>query len=128
MYNKNYGLIKGNGDIVLEFSGEGKVYKNVENFEAKEGVCYVAENGVGDYHEDGVLPNVKDVDVLTYTYRDFIELTGGNEVLARRIFNNVSWENPGSYLEGLDMYETCDKCGYVYDVELDGECLKCNKL
>ena len=53
MYNKNYGVIEANGDIVLEFTGEGSVYKNIENFEAKEGVCYIAESGVGDYHEEG---------------------------------------------------------------------------
>lgn len=52
IYNKNYGIIDTDGSVKLEFSGEGMVYKNIENFNSKEGVCYMAENDVGEYHED----------------------------------------------------------------------------
>ncbi|KZL88925.1 hypothetical protein [Clostridium magnum] len=110
----NMGYIDEKGEIVREYSAEaeGEVYRSVEAFEKKEGICYI---------------NVFDVE---FTYKDFLEEDCGNEEIARWCFEMMicTWNFPDSYFEdGVQegYFTQCDKCCYIYDHNEIKECPKC---
>jgi hypothetical protein len=110
-------IIKGN-------SGEGFAYKNYVAFELKEGICYVPE------HTDN--ENIKVASAIeegAYTYQDFLDLTGGNEEIAKAIFDGVTWECPETFLDQSDYLIKCVSCNWVYDeegIENPDICPKCH--
>ena len=76
------------------------VYKNPNAFYSKsDEVCYIPEN-----------------DDTKYTYNDFLELAKNEEVVAKAIFNIVSWQSPSTALEEM------------YSDEEVNECIECNRL
>jgi hypothetical protein len=109
----DFGHIDNDGNIVKEYSDEadGEVYRSMESFEGKEGICYV---------------NIFDE---KYTYSDFLAATGGNEEIAYDCFEMMicTWNCPESYVEdGIDegYFVECN-CGYVYDHNNSDKCPKC---
>ena len=65
------GEIKEDGTVVKEYYGQGLIYKNFKNFEAKQGPCYIAEyqgeKGAG-FHDNIVSDELK-----TKNFNDMVE-------------------------------------------------------
>lgn len=110
----DYGYIDKDGIIVREYSDEqdGLVYKNVEAFKEKKGICYINTDGV------------------EYTYNDFLNECEGNEKIAVSCFSMmvITWNYPDSYVDdGLEEeYFTQCNCMYLYDHNKLSECPKCH--
>ena len=101
------------GTYEREFYQQAWIYKNPGNFAKKIGVCYV--------------PELSDSE---YTYRDFLELCGGNEQLAEYVFEMVDWQHPESFIDADLPYVgvlPCGKCGYYYDMENYHYCPRCRE-
>jgi hypothetical protein len=62
----------------------GYCYKDINAFNNKKGVCYIAE--LSDQE---------------YTYQDFLSMCNGNETLARNIFEDIDWQHPETRLDEL---------------------------
>jgi hypothetical protein len=62
----------------------GYCYKDINAFNNKKGVCYIAE--LSDQE---------------YTYQDFLSMCNGNEKLARNIFEDIDWQHPETRLDEL---------------------------
>lgn len=112
------GRIKGN-IIEKDWSGEGYVYKNPNEFHEGGDVCYVPEltgNFIDDAH--------------VYFYEDFLELAGGNDDMAAFIFESVTWEHPETCADNLGDIGiiNCTACNYMYDLERTNTCPKCNVI
>ena len=104
-------------------SGEGFAYKSYVAFDLKEGICYVPE-----YAEDNITVD-STVEDGAYTYKNFLELAGGNEKVAQHIFDEVTWEFPETRLDQMTIYAKCDNCKWVYveeELENPDICPKCN--
>ncbi|MBU3173406.1 hypothetical protein [Clostridium estertheticum] len=118
-----YGHIKENGMMQLELSPQGDIwiFKNIEAFEAKQGICYAIAIGNKDgYDED---------DISTFTYEDFLKECTGNEEVTQGCFEMSGEMNnyPDYYFDILmenDEVLQC-KCGYVYFPEGVTCCPKC---
>lgn len=67
------GEVLENGQIEKGASSQGMIYKSLEAFINKTGVCYVPE-----------------LDDTEYTYMDFYNLVNGNEEIARVLFDQFS--------------------------------------
>jgi predicted Zn-ribbon and HTH transcriptional regulator len=98
------------GVVIKGSSGEGFIYKDPIAFSNKEGICYV--------------PELSDT---TYSYKQFLDLAGGNEEVAEMIFNKVTWEHPESFLEQAYYLVKCRECGWVYDEDTVPELDTCPK-
>lgn len=46
------GKILEDGTVEKEYCGQGNIYKNGENFEKKEGICYIGEYGSDNVNTD----------------------------------------------------------------------------
>jgi hypothetical protein len=69
-YEKYGELIIENGivkDVLTEFSGNGTIYKDMEKFHNKKGVCYISEYGIEEFDE-------KLEEGKTLTEQDIIDL------------------------------------------------------
>ena len=109
--NESIGRKLADGTYEREFFQQGWIYKNPGNFIKKSGVCYV--------------PELSDSE---YTYRDFLELCGGNEELAEYVFEMVDWQHPESFIDADLPYIgvfPCGSCGYLYDTESNDCCPQC---
>lgn len=108
MIEGDIGCILEDGTIERGSSDNGLVFKSMENFKKKEGICYIPEL-TGD--------NVKSAEV--FTYDEFLKLTGGNEEMATEVFRVVNWQDPSTYINA-DLeeagYDYCEECGYLYFV------------
>lgn len=97
--------------IEREFYGQGMIFKDWSAFESDpSAVCYIPE-----------LSDSK------YTWKEFREICGGNEELAKELFHTVDWQHPESLLEDWRVAGeiiTCEKCGYVFDYD-EKKCPKC---
>lgn len=114
--NKFYkiGEILENGQIEKGASAQGMIYKNLEAFVNKTGVCYVPE-----------------LDDTEYTYMDFYNLVNGNEELARVLFDMVDWQSPETKLDELvqnDEINFCANCENAYDSYEVDKCPHCGQL
>jgi rubrerythrin len=110
------------GIVIKGSSGEGFIYKNPVAFRSKEGICYVPE-----LTEAAEIKATSAAENEAYSYKDFLDLVGGNEEVAELVFNGVTWEHPEVFIESSDYLITCRECGWVYEEdasELD-MCPKC---
>jgi len=84
---------------------QGFIYKSWEAFYKGKGICYV--------------PELSD---SLYTKQDFMDLCNGQEEIAQRIFEDVDWQHPETYIEEefmegeLDECESCKKWYFAYNV------------
>ena len=96
---------KGDADAVIERGAteQGYVFKDERAFvKYKRKVCYIPE-----LHDGG------------YTRQDFLDMCGGNEVVAAELFDMVDWQSPETLLEEWFQHgenEKCEKCGYVFNI------------
>ena len=114
--NKFYqiGEILEDGTIEKGVSSQGMIYKSLEAFINKTGVCYVPE-----------------LDDTEYTYTDFENLVNGNEELARVLFDMVDWQSPETKLDELvenDEINFCLNCENTYDSYEVDKCPHCGQL
>ena len=139
------GGISEKGLIYKGRSLDGMIYKNPNEFHPKGGICYVPElTGVllegypvpiGYDAVDGGIENVENGSFMEYAkaykYEDFLSLAGGNEEIARLIFDTVTWEYPETAISDGGLKDIgiipCDKCGYVSDIEDTKTCQKCGE-
>jgi hypothetical protein len=79
--------------IEREYHGQGHIFKDEEAYEAGlNNVCYI--------------PELSDT---VYTHQDFLDVTGGEEALARDLFDHVDWQHPESLAEeGYIAALSCD--------------------
>lgn len=104
------------GDLFVRFENtfNGYCYKNEDNFNKKEGVCYIPEYAIKE--ETGVIKietnndfydyyKIADLYPNYYTYDDFIKLVDNDEKKASILFEMVDWQSPESLLYELDWSE-----------------------
>ena len=110
------------GFVFKDWSGEGYIYKNEDAFNSGKGVCYVPE--------EGEVGRVALESASLFYYEDFLKLAGGNKEIAQHIFYTVTWEHPESYAASLPDIDIimCERCGYVFDLETESKCPRCNQL
>lgn len=114
--SKNYiiGEILETGEIERGESYNGYIYKSLEAFLNKSGICYVPE-----------LSDNK------YTYKDFLDMVNGNEEIARILFDSVDWQYPETKLNELiteDEINFCMYCENTYDSYEVDYCPHCGQL
>lgn len=97
---------------------EGYIFYDAEAYNTSmDRICYVPEFG---NNEDSF-----------YTHEKLLELAGGNEDLARLIFEMVDWQSPETLLLDLEEAEVvfyCNNCGTFNLTELKNEadiCIHC---
>ena len=108
------GEILENGEIERGESYNGYIYKSLEAFLNKSGICYVPE-----------LSDNK------YTYKDFLDMVNGNEELAEILFDLVDWQSPGTKLDELiadDEVNFCINCEKAYKSYMVDSCPHCGQL
>ncbi len=100
--------VDGNGEIVKLERGwlrQGFVYKNPNAYHNdKSAVCYV--------------PELSDT---AFTGQDFLDMCNGQPEIADRVFVDIDWQHPGSYLNEQDDEEIgvckCGKWYWRYDLD-----------
>lgn len=75
-------------------------FKDTKAFEDKEGVCYIPE------HFD-------EQDAVNFTYDDFLEISKGNDKLAKIIFNLCNWQHPETVFQELLNEEEINENGEI---------------
>lgn len=108
------GEVLENGQIEKGASSQGMIYKSLEAFINKTGVCYVPE-----------------LDDTEYTYMDFYNLANGNEEIARVLFDMVDWQSPETKKNELlenDEIHICINCENMYDSYGADKCPHCGQL
>lgn len=108
------GEVLDNGQIEKGASAQGMIYKSLEAFINKTGVCYVPE-----------------LDDTEYTYMDFYTLANGNEKIARVLFDMVDWQSPETKRDELienDEIHICINCENMYDSYEVYKCPHCGQL
>ena len=146
------GEIREDGTVVKEYYGQGLIYKNFKNFEAKQGPCYIAEyqgeKGAGfhdnivsdelktknfndmiegeDYETyDTIIKQVKD----EYARRNLKASEQTIEDTAREIFYEVDWQNVSSLLdEWLDAEEEAQELDNMLGFDLKNEGKEFNNI
>lgn len=113
---KNYmvGQVLKDGTKVKGFGKEGfEYFLDASAFYNKKGICYIDQSD------------------CEYEYSDFLDLTNGNEELAKHYFEQLSGTSPELLLdEDLreDEVHLCSKCDeYYFSYEVD-ECPYCGEL
>lgn len=100
--------------IEREYHGQGMIFKDEEAYhQYPERVCYIPE-----------LSDSK------YTRNDFLDLCGGNESMAKELFDGCDWQHPESLMEDWirnDEWEICDTCGTLFDCSYEKQCPNCGK-
>ena len=89
------------GEIFRGETDQGLVYKNFDNYETGEGICYV--------------PELSDT---TYTKKDILDICEGNERLARFIFDTIDWQSPETFLH--DLYNIADEFPEFFEKDEKG--------
>jgi hypothetical protein len=103
-------------DLFIRFEStmNGYCYKNEDNFNKKEGVCYIPEYaikkdvGMFSIKRNGSLDyfyKITDFYPNYYTYDDFMKLCDNNEKRATILFEIVDWQYPESLLYELEWEE-----------------------
>jgi hypothetical protein len=84
-------------------------------------ICYIPDNGDESKPEDGC------------TYHDFLETAGGNAMIARHLFYEVTWEYPSTLYEQWEAHGTLDELEkmyaekqQVYTYAGSGDFVRCN--
>jgi len=142
----NLGTIDEKGFVHKEYSGEGYIFKDYDAFEKGNGICYIPEDTGNFIYDPQKYPipegfvlgkryiyNPKTSEIVyfaaTYTRKDFIELTGGNEKMAEVIFNLCTWSYPDSVVNDIANIGiiNCPNCNWMFDTEDTLICPKCGK-
>jgi hypothetical protein len=127
------GFIDKKGYANKEGTDQGLVYKNLDAFKSGKGICYIPElDGniiAGSIAEEEMKASGEDYDLATtYTYKDFLLLSGGNKEMARMIFDDVDWQSPGALIDS-DYYDigiiNCPVCNWMCDSTKTWHCPKC---
>ena len=139
------GTITENGFVEKDYSAQGIIFKDYDAFEKKEGICYIPEL-TGDFvesyptpegyqrNERGIYKTNEKGEIIefiefatTYSYQDFVEELGGNEVLAEVLFDLVDWQHPSSLIDcdWSDSVYACEECNYHFDIDGEDSCPKC---
>lgn len=108
---------------------EGFIYKNLEAYEAKEGVCYIPSIVMEELKDGVTLEEIKEAGYNAYTYNDLLELCKGNDKSVGFMLRSIYWVHPETFIDTLSDtdYEFCEKCGTIYDLEEHSDCPNCNK-
>jgi len=101
------------GTFEKTYSGQGFVYKNHDNFQKRNGICYIPK-----------------LSSTPYTYQDFITLCGGNKEMAEYVFELADWQHPENLIDG-DLADIgvrpCQICAYLYNTEIHDYCPQCGR-
>ena len=106
--------VDNNGKIILlerDMSAQGMIFKDEDAFrERPTDPCYV--------------PELTDT---IYTREDILHICNNQEEVAERVFREIDWQHPESYLDELfhdeEIYE-CKHCGKIFDI-YDGQNPRC---
>lgn len=106
-----------------ESMGDGRIYKDMNAFDEKEGVCYISEEKMEDYEMDMCESGVKPISEYGVTYDELLTYARGlalrnPEQVARHCLYNATWQSV--YTE-LEEFHNC--CEPEDILELDEEIL-----
>lgn len=109
-----------NGKIILLERGpsaQGFIFKDEDAFhERPSDPCYV--------------PELTDT---VYTREDILRICNNQEEVAERVFREIDWQHPESYLDELfadeEIYK-CRRCGKIFDIygDQNPQCPFCGEL
>lgn len=97
------GKILEDGTIEKEYSGQGFIYKNDENFENKTGICYVSEYGASNVQDDDgdgyeTYESMKEQTEQAYKDLEINPVTYPIEKLIAVVFEMLDWQGFGTLL------------------------------
>lgn len=99
------GSINENGQIEKEYSGQGFIYKNYNNFFNKQNeICYISENDDAENIEEGSVGYSYN-DLLSLcidhlkTYKSVHGIKNAKE-LVEVLFETLDWSDPSTILDG----------------------------
>lgn len=122
----DYGVIYADGTVEKGHTDQGWVFKDYKAWELGHGICYIPELD-GEYIEGIYKPKLEDGEeyAACYSKDGFLELVGGNEDLARLVFEMVDWQHPETLVDELysddeEFRQTLDEWNKKKEEEKEG--------
>lgn len=118
-----------NSVFYSEMTDDGQVFKSLNAFNSKEGICYIPSLTFEEYGPSISLDNIEDNSYIAYSYQDFLDMCLGNEESAKILFDMVTWRYLETEIEGLTEidYDICGACGTIYDLQEFSYCPSCSQ-